>query len=137
MADEEVIQNPDELKKVQEGMDKNGKDTKTLDEVEKAEDILSPRDKVEWDHEAFPNQSFTFVVPSANEYRNAIPNEKLGTSAEGEIQFDPSVIDPLLDRFCKPKPNMDKLSPGQFKALETAFYNFIQSFRRSDAEATG
>ena len=128
-----MAKNPDELSQEQEQA--SGDKNKTLDEVEEKDEILEPGDSVEFDHEAFPNKTFTFVVPSAREYRNAVPNEKLGASQGGDIQFDPSIIDPLLEEYCVPQPNMDELSPGQFKALETAYFNFIQSFRRSDAEA--
>lgn len=131
-------QDPDELAKMQEEKEsKEESDTKTLDEVEKGDDILSPGDSVEWDHEAFPNTVFEFVVPSAKAYREQVPNEEIGASQGGDIKFDPTVIDDLMQTYCRPKPNMEEMSPGQFKALETAFYNFVQSFRRQDAETAG
>ncbi|MCF8012290.1 MAG: hypothetical protein K9L56_13520 [Clostridiales bacterium] len=125
---------PDELAKMQEGEEQE--ESKTLDEVtgDDPDEILSPGDSIEWDHEAFPNQTFTFIVPSARDYREAIPSEKIGASQGGDIQFDPTVVDDLMMQYCKPQPNMDEMAPGQFKALETAFYNFVQSFRRSDAK---
>lgn len=129
-------QDPDELAKMQEEREEKEDEPKTLDEVEKGDEILSPGDSVEFDHEAFPDQTFTFVVPSAKEYREQVPNEMIGASQAGDIKFDPTVIDDLLLSYCRPKPNMDAMSPGQFKALETAFYNFVQSFRRSDAQTT-
>lgn len=136
-VEDEQVTDPEELKKAQEGGSTNEKAEKTLDEVDKAQDILQPGETVEFDHEAFPETVFTFVVPSAREYRNTVPSEKIGASEGGDIQFDPTVIDPLIEEYCRPKPDMDKMSPGQFKALETAFYNFVQSFRRSDAETAG
>ena len=131
-------QDPDELAKMQEEEEsKEESGNKTLDEVEKGDEILSPGDSVEWDHEAFPNTVFEFVVPSAKEYREQVPNEEIGASQGGDIKFDPTVIDDLMQTYCRPQPKMEEMSPGQFKALETAFYNFVQSFRRSDAEAAG
>jgi len=135
--DEKRPENPDELAKVQEEKEKNNKEKKTLDEVQAGDEILSPQDSVEFDHEAFPDTVFEFIVPSAREYREQVPSETIGASQGGDIKFDPTVIDDLLMNYCRPKPDMDKMSPGQFKALETAFYNFVQSFRRSDAETAG
>jgi len=136
MAKEDRPNDPDELAKMQEeGKDES--DKKTLDEVTQGDEILSPGDSVEFDHEAFPDTIFEFTVPSAREYREQVPSETIGASQGGDIKFDPTVIDDLMMRYCRPKPNMDEMSPGQFKALETAFYNFVQSFRRSDAETAG
>lgn len=134
MSDEKIT-DPNELKKQQEEAESGNQSGKTLDEIETGNDILEPGEEVTWNHEAFPDKEFVFVVPSAREYRSTIPSEKIGATEDGDIQFDPTVIDPLLQQYCSPTPNLDEMSPGQFKALETAFYNFVQSFRRSDAKA--
>lgn len=133
----EQPQDPDELAKMQEENDK--KEEKTLDEVDKSDERLSPGDRVEWnDEQAFKGtkweDGFVFVVPSAKDYREQIPTEEIGASQSGDIKFDPTIIDDMMKDYVIPAPNMEEMSPAQFKAVETAFYNFVQSFRRSDVE---
>lgn len=123
-VDKDRPNDPNEFKEMQE---EEKEDTQTLKDVEQ-QGKLEPDDTLEWSHEAF-EQEFTFVVPSATAYRNAIPTEKIEGGTDGSLAFDTSIVDPLIQQgYVKPTPDFDKMTPAQLTILESAFYNFLKSF---------
>ena len=133
---EDQPQDPKELQKKQEGKEQGSGNSQSLKNLEQNGEELKPGDEQEWEHEAF-DKTLTFIMPSALEYRRAIPSEGVSGRDDGTIEFKPSIVDPLLEDYVRPAPDMEKLTPAKLYALETAFFNFIKSFRGESESKTG
>lgn len=126
-VEEDRPTNPDDFQEQQ-----RGEEEKTLKEAEENKQ-LAPGDEMEWEHPAF-DQTFTFFVPSAKRYREIMPNERMSGREDGTVEFQHSDMDPFLSEFVRPEPDLTKLNPGQLKALEVGYYNFVNSIFRGEAE---
>lgn len=105
---------------------------------EEPKERLKPHDTKEWTNERTGNE-YTFIMPSAEEYRRNIATEKVGTSADGQsMDIDLGQVDPLIfpdagmsdDCFVKPAPKQSEITPAQLQDIELAYFDFVKSIFR-------
>ena len=77
---------------------------------------------------------YVFTAPSARDYRRYVPSELQRGNRQGEFTIDLSQMDPLLEVYVAPKPDLDTMSVAELNELEMEYYLFLVGAGRPGAD---